>query len=143
MREQPARQQHCRARYGLISSFLLAALSVASHAGQPPEPNLTNHIQPIFNAYCVVCHLEGGALGNLVLEEGYAFEQLVSRQSTQAPLKLVEPYQLDASYLIYKLEGKQLEAGGSGKAMPFDGTTLSDEEITVIKTWITEGAQEE
>ena len=103
---------------------------------------MNTQIQLIFDAKCVVCHLEGGALGNLVLEEGLAFAQLVKRESTQASLNLVEPFQVDASYLIYKLEGTHLEVGGSGKEMPFDGMALSVEEISAIKAWIEEGAHE-
>ena len=127
---------------GFISSFLLIIHSASLQASQPYRLNLKTHIQPIFDANCVVCHLEGGALGNLVLEEGLAFTQLVNRESTQASLNLVEPYQVGASYLIYKLEGKHVDVGGSGKAMPFDGMELNAAEIAVIKAWIAGGAHE-
>ena len=143
MRNRATRQRFYQIVSGPISSFLLTTLSASLHAGQPFEPNLNTHIQPIFDASCVVCHLEGGALGNLILEEGLAFAQLVKRESTQAPLNLVEPFQVEASYLIYKLEGKHLEVGGSGKVMPFDGMALSVAEIAVIKAWIADGAHEE
>ena len=128
------------------TSVALAALLIYSTmlygSGQPSRPRLSAEVQPILDTHCVVCHMEGGASGELVLEDGDAFNQLVGRRSIQAPLNLVEPYKPNESYLIFKLENNQGLAGGSGTAMPPNNVMLGAADLAAIIAWIEAGALE-
>jgi hypothetical protein len=43
---------------------------------------------------------------------------------------------------VRKLEGTHIEAGGSGMRMPLEGGPLEPAEIKLIRSWISEGAQQ-
>lgn len=103
---------------------------------------LSEDVQPIFDSYCVVCHLYGGASADLVLEDGDSFSQLVNRKSTQSPLQLVAPFKPDSSYLVLKLRGQQAQVEGSGGPMPSNGTALNTDQLDTVIDWINSGALE-
>jgi len=113
----------------------------------PPPSGTANSfsasIAPILGQ-CTSCHRlqdEGQEpAGGLVLEAQVAYGNLVNVRSTQAPdMDLVEPGRPDQSYLVHKITGSQSTVGGSGTQMP--ATQLSDREITLIQSWIIEGAK--
>lgn len=99
-------------------------------------------IQEIWDANCVsACHEPGGTAESTLDLSGNAYDNIVSAASTQAPGKsLVEPGSADESYLIHKLRGTQVEAGGLGASMPSGGTSLPDATIVMIEDWINAGA---
>jgi hypothetical protein len=69
------------------------------------------------------------------------YSNLVNRASTQAPaLKLVNPGNPGASYLVNKLLGTHASVGGSGVRMPQYSAPLASSDIDRIETWITNGA---
>ena len=101
-------------------------------------------IQPVLDVHCVQCHLYESQQGGLMLEQGEAHAELVDAPSTQAPMPRVVPGDPDASYLMHKLRGTHLQAGGSGLRMPFGGeaggSTLGAAQIELIADWIRAGA---
>lgn len=93
-----------------------------------------NDIQPIFDANCVVCHMNGATQGGLTLESGSSYQALVRQASRQSGLQLISPAKPDESYLIHKLNGTHLKVGGRGLAMPMD-SKLTD----IVRAWVLEG----
>lgn len=85
------------------------------------------------------CHDGGGKL-NLTTAE-LAFSSFVDVDSGQAKLKIVAPGDIEGSYLVHKLSGTHIDVGGGGDQMPKGAAPLSDEQITLVKVWIGEGAQ--
>jgi len=109
-----------------------------------PPPTLSHavDIQPIWTANCTDegCHiLEEGRV--MSLEEGYAFDSLVDRASSQFPLyDLVEPGHPAGSYLTHKLGGTHTDVGGMGRQMPTGKDPLPDADQLLIQDWIDQGA---
>ena len=95
-------------------------------------------IQPIWNFSCLLCHIEGGYGGGLVLVNAY--EKLLGQPSQQAPgVELVVPGDLDASYLWHKLNDTHEQVGGWGAPMPFE-SSLPAHELDFVEAWIVGGA---
>ena len=70
-----------------------------------------------------------------------AFAAMVGKPSTGAPaVNYVEAGDSAKSYIINKLEGTQIEAGGMGAKMPLAGT-VTPVQIQTIKDWIDAGAK--
>jgi hypothetical protein len=70
-----------------------------------------------------------------------AHATLVGVKATETALNRVEPGKPDESYLVHKLEGTHVAAGGTGDRMPTGGAPLSIEQIATIRAWIEQGAQ--
>ena len=82
------------------------------------------------------CHDAGSGSAGLVLS-GEIAGRIIDVASTQRPqLKLVEPGNAADSYLLRKVENRDI----TNNQMPLDGTTLSAEEIEQIRLWIEAGA---
>lgn len=115
-----------------------ASFNVVNPVAQPETPvDYATEIQPIFTARCLDCHIGGGAPHGLELDEGKSYSKLVNVNSKEVPtLKLVKPGNPDNSYLVQKLEG----TAAVGVRMPQFRTPLTDEQIALIRRWITEGA---
>lgn len=100
-------------------------------------------IQPILNANCVYCHMSGAMQGGLTLEPGLSPRSLISVRSTQSALMLIAPGKPEDSYLIHKLEGTHIKAGGTGASMPFSAEAplkLETKDIALIRHWVAIGA---
>lgn len=99
-------------------------------------------IQPIWDASCVAaCHEPGGSVGMVLDLSGDAYAAIVGVASMQAPgLSLVEPGDPAASYLVAKLRGTQIAAGGVGGQMPVGVDPLPEETIAQVEAWIAAGA---
>lgn len=109
--------------------------SVAAQAGM--QPQLSSIQAEIFTPICSVCHGASVANAGMRLNEGNAFNFLVDVDSTEvASLKRVAPGDPDNSYIIQKLEGR----AAVGSRMPLGGPYLSQDQINVIRQWITNGA---
>jgi mono/diheme cytochrome c family protein len=100
---------------------------------------LSSDVQPIFNSTCVICHQGAGQAG-LTLEPGKTYINLVGVKSTESPLMRVQAGAPDQSYLMNKLQGTQVQAGGQGAQMPLNGTPLSSAQIELVRQWISQGA---
>lgn len=131
----------------LSAAMLIGGCSKGSQdetANQPvvaSGPNFTTEIQPIFDANCVACHQAAGASGGLNLESGSAFKAIVSVKSGESPLFYIAPGKPEDSYLIRKLEGTHVQAGGTGERMPLAGS-LEQQSVTLIREWVKAGAHE-
>lgn len=97
---------------------------------------------PVFQHYCVACHLTGEEPGNLALNPSDAYQYLVGRTSVESPLLRVKPGSSEDSYLMRKIEGTHLKVGGKGARMPLGGPALDEASIAVIRAWIVAGASE-
>ncbi|MEH6638182.1 MAG: c-type cytochrome [Porticoccaceae bacterium] len=139
--------KHAGFSLGLLLSVNLLSinlLSVNAVAGDIP-PSLTFDVQPVFDTYCVQCHMLEVAQAGLVLENGEAYANLVGVKSTQSDLLRVSPGNSVASYLANKLLGTHAEAGGSGSGMPLTEMghrPLKDQDLKVIIDWINQGGQD-
>ena len=125
-------------RFGQIV-LIAAALAIATLAAAQDSGVFGDRVVPILNQRCVMCHVEGGALGELSLYPD-PWTRLVGVASTQSPLKLVEPGSPEKSYLYAKLLGTHDKAGGSGQRMPLQQDPLGAEELETIRQWILKGA---
>ncbi len=100
-------------------------------------------IQPIWDDNCVTgCHEPSGLAEFLDLTAD-SYDDVVGTLSTQATSKqLIEAGNAADSYLIAKLRGTQMEAGGNGGSMPggVNPIPLPEATITMIEQWANEGA---
>ncbi len=128
-------------------SVLACALVMVCGCGTPvPEVpvekpvSYSKHIEPLVLAHCLGCHGADEPKARLVLEEGKGYGQLVGRRSVQVvTMMLVEPGELDASYLWLKLQHRASE----GKGMPRTPTgvkKLRAAELDLYRRWIEGGA---
>lgn len=113
----------------------------AAEFGEPdPDSGATfsGHVQPILNTRCATagCHGSVAPAAGLDLTEGVARDNLF-RDSTQNPeIPLVTPGNPTNSYLMTKLTAD----GFAGKQMPLGSEPLSQEELDVVRLWISYGA---
>jgi mono/diheme cytochrome c family protein len=137
---------------GLVALATLTAAAWLLLADRSPGPAATSenayrgatyaqHIQPIFNAACVSCHIHGRQIGGLDLAPERGYDDLVGAGSVQAPMLRVDPGRPEESYLLHKLRGTHVEVGGRGERMPMGGMPLSTSQIDLIETWIAQGAR--
>lgn len=136
-----------RAPAALSSACLvLLALWPFSAMADPARASLSEDVQPILDAYCVQCHMREVAQGGLVLEQGEARRNLVGIKSSQSARLRVSPGAPEASYLVDKLQGTQVQAGGSGSGMPLvEGAhrRLREQDIQTVIRWIADGAKDD
>jgi hypothetical protein len=98
-----------------------------------PLVSFSNQIQPIFNSQCTGCH---GGTGGLTITAGASYNNLVNvnAQSSCPSLKRVLPNDASNSVLYRKVSGttcgQQMTQGGA----------LSATDITLIRNWINQGA---
>jgi len=94
-------------------------------------------IQAIFSSRCIECHAGASAPHGLRLSPENSYARLVNVASEEVPsLKRVKPRDPDNSYLIHKVAGTQAVGG----RMPLNRTPLTEEQIALIRRWISEGA---
>jgi uncharacterized protein (TIGR03118 family) len=121
-----------------------AAVNVTVNNTAPPPATVTlAQLQTnIFTPRCSSCHTGNGASlpGSMNLTSASAtFASLVNFTSVQNPaLKRVLPNDPANSYIIHKLEGTNLN--GTSR-MPLGGPFLDQPTIDTVRTWISEGAQ--
>jgi len=123
--------------------FVLLAVTNTAYAdnGSAGKTSFEKDVLPILNAHCVMCHLPGGAQGELSLYPD-AWSELVGVPSKQSPLLQVEPGSPDRSYLYIKLIDSGESVGGSGLLMPIQQAPLDHDQIETIRLWIEQGAQQ-
>jgi mono/diheme cytochrome c family protein len=120
----------------VVGSMSLVVIGRAALAGSDKPVSFQHDIQPIFDEHCVVCHQTGAENGGLNLEDGKSLSFLKNVHSTESGLLRIAPGDGAHSYLLHKIKGTQVQAGGSGAQMPLGGPALSPEEIQVIEKWI-------
>lgn len=104
----------------------------------------------IFDQSCAVsgCHDSQSTSGELLLERGASYDNLINRTPTNADaaaagwhrLTLVDATHGDpaTSYILHKLTGDL--GPGLGKRMPFNRPKLDDALVDVVRRWIEAGA---
>jgi hypothetical protein len=102
----------------------------------------TADIQPIWDTNCLTaCHEADGVAFSTLDLSGDSYDNVVNAAALQAPgLNLIEPGSAAESYLVAKLRGTQVEAGGLGDTMPSGAGALSQATIATIEEWIDAGA---
>ena len=104
-----------------------------------PGSEFKQAIVPILDRHCVMCHMQGGAQGELSLYP-QPHAALVGVASTQSELLLVKPGDVQGSYLYHKLLGSHISVGGEGDSMPYQRALLETEDLKAIEQWINNGA---
>lgn len=105
------------------------------------EPTLGSIQRNVFTPVCTPCHTGAAAPQGLRLDAGVARSYLVDVPSTELPgLFRVRTGEPDASYLVWKVEGRSGIVGGR---MPLGSPPLSTEQVTAIREWIRSGASDE
>lgn len=97
-------------------------------------------IRPLLVQHCVSCHQGDAAPAGLNLLPKVSYAHLVNVQSTEASMPRVTPSSPDASYLLHKLNGTHVAAGGQGAVMPLGASPLDPAQLAAIRQWISAGA---
>ena len=124
-------------------SFVTGLFICSAVSANSGGVSLMFDVQPLFDSYCVSCHMLESPQGELVIEQGEAHSNLVKVPSTQAEMVRVDPGNPTSSYLLHKMRGTHLEAGGSGLPMPYGSEVsagMSADALDLIERWIAEGA---
>jgi len=107
-------------------------------------PTLEAIQNTIFSPRCATatCHDSSFRSGDLLLEEGAAYGELVGIEpeietARDAGLLRVDPGDPENSFLLIKLEGPP---PSQGSRMPLTGPLLTPEEVDLIRAWISAGA---
>jgi hypothetical protein len=97
-------------------------------------------VQPFIDKACN-CHQSTPVLmAPFSLKAGEAYQQLVNVPSMQLPSMVrVKPGSTAQSYLWHKIDGTQLQVGGSGMIMPYTFPLTADEKM-IFERWINAGA---
>jgi len=107
----------------------------------PLAPTLSSLQQNIFTPICTQCHTGAVAPLALALDSGISRQNLVGVASVQVPaMARVVPGDPEASYLVWKIEGRQ---GVVGEQMPRGLQPLSPTEISAVREWIQNGAADD
>jgi hypothetical protein len=108
----------------------------------PLAPTLSSIQSTIFNTACASTLCHGTSAGSLSLAPGDSYGQLVNIRSTRdadhsPQFFRVLPGKPDSSFLLIKVTHP---SGTQGDLMPTGLPALTAEQITAIRTWITNGA---
>ena len=139
-----------------VAAFIGASLSLAGCAGNG-EPVSTNQVAgstferiqtEVFNVSCSSdsCHSSVGQAGNMVLQEGHAWDSLVNKPPSNLVaatdgLERVLPGNPDASFLMAKIADNL--SAGEGQSMPWGVALLTPETVAIIRAWIVAGAPQD
>lgn len=111
-----------------ILTLLISLFSTMAFA----QVDYSDEIQPIFDANCTNCH---GSQSGVTLS---SYDAVMNSVGSQYGTEIVVPGEPDNSPLVDKIEPEP----EFGDRMPQGGPFLSDDEINLIRTWISEGANE-
>ncbi|ABV89004.1 c-type cytochrome domain-containing protein [Shewanella pealeana] len=124
--------------------LLTAIIFLVFFLGLKPNISFKHQVQPIFQASCIECHSgsgEGSARSGLVLDSYASLMRgtkngpvIVAGSPASSTLYLAIDHQLDTSIQMPPHHDDHLSQGES--------KPLTQEEISLIKEWIEEGAQD-
>ncbi len=106
-----------------------------------PTLSYANDIAPLWAQYSC---LNGGCHGGPLPSSNFSLDNYQNifkpgEQATRRPMCSVRPGDPDASYIVWKLEGRsEIE----GKRMPRDLPSMAQSDIAKLKLWIFEGARD-
>ncbi len=101
-------------------------------------------VQPILTERCAFsgCHAAPEAIPGANFEAGKAYGNLVNVPSFESStLDRVEPFNPAKSYLYLKITGCDPNLGCFGDPMPLGAAGLNDADLSTIRQWIEQGAQ--
>lgn len=98
---------------------------------QAAQVSFTNHVKPILEAKCAVCHNSSAQPGRL------SMASQAEAQKTGTLGVFIIPGKPDQSRFISQINS----AHASIKAMPPVGETLTADEIRLLRRWISQGAE--
>lgn len=103
-------------------------------------------IKPIFDSKCISCHHPDSAIDVDLTNPFDPEHGIIERENTWVPAGseqtlIVDPGNLDNSFLIKKVEGDSLEDHKDGGPMPMEVARVTADELERIKQWIQDGAQ--
>lgn len=117
------------------------AVACAPPLEVPAEPGYAADVEPVVLERCESCHRTGDVRGELLLERGLGYDQLVGRRSVQVPsLPLVVPGDPDASYLWHKLRHTAVVGDGMPRGV-LGSRRLPAAELELVRRWIETGAR--
>ena len=126
-------------RQSRLALFTWLCAGCTATAADDPAPTFAELHSKVLAPGCVFssCHQGAAAAGGLSLELAVAYSNLVDVQAVGAPDRVrVVPGDLDASYLLDKLENPSPDAGD-----PMPPTApLSDTRLDMVRAWIEAGA---
>lgn len=111
-----------------ILTMIISLISATAFA----QVDYSDDIQPIFSSNCTSCH--GGQSGVTLT----SYENVMNSVGNQYGKNIVIAGEPDESPLVDKIEPNP----DFGDRMPQGGSALSNDEINLIRTWISEGANE-
>jgi hypothetical protein len=102
-------------------------------------PSFASTVQEIFSRKgCTSSSCHGSAqMAGLDLRSGASYASLVGVRATSESIVRVIPGNADGSYLVIKVEGRQ----SVGARMPQTGSPLDAIDLTNLRNWIDQGAQ--
>jgi uncharacterized protein (TIGR03118 family) len=113
-------------------------VNVNNQAPPPATVTFTQLKAAIFNPICSQCHIGNAAPEGLKLDDANAYANLVNVASVEVPsLMRVKPGDPANSYIVQKIEG----TAAVGGRMPLGQPALDAATIQMVRTWISEGAQ--
>lgn len=131
-------------RLFVLSSFILTSLILFSCSSQITDScdqeetdfsGTFSEVQTeVFNKSCIGCHAGSVPSGDLNLESGKAYQNIVNILNSSNSDTLVVAGGAAGSYLLKRMNGT------SGSIMPPSGQ-LSQDLLDLVETWINEGAQ--
>lgn len=128
----------------VLGFWLATACSGGSTASSSPtiEPKLTVIEQKVFQVSCTFssCHGTDTPQQGLSLA-GSTYDVLVNQPSVEVPARMrVAPSDPNGSYLLEKISS---DHPTSGARMPYASSPLPESEITGVRQWIEQGAQDD
>lgn len=116
----------------------------AAEFGEPdPDSGATfsGHVQPILTTRCATpgCHGSMVPAAGLDLTEGVARDNLFAMSTQNPDIPFVTPGNPTNSYLMTKLTGD----GFAGQRMPLGAAPLSQEDLDIVRLWISYGAPDD
>lgn len=116
----------------------------AAEFGEPdPDSGATfsGHVQPILSTRCATpgCHGSMAPAAALDLTEDVARDNLFGMSTQNPDLPLVTPGNPTNSYLMTKLTGD----GFAGQRMPLGAAPLAQNELDIVRLWISYGAPDD
>jgi hypothetical protein len=152
MRTRPPSPSFSTAANACCLLVMLAAAACATQGVADPAeaPTMDTVFAQVLEPRCTFssCHSAPTVAARLDLSRERACNALVGATSCLFPQRmLVVPSDPDDSFLMHKLTGTGLSEPPSGSCssetnapMPFGGSAIPDEEIALIRSWITAGA---
>jgi hypothetical protein len=128
------------------------AISGPTTPGTPQQPvvfpssgvSFSNHVQLVFNTYCIACHATARTAAFLPLTLGASYTNLVNVPAVNPFIPGIRVIPSDSSNSVLYMRVSGVGLADPNQRMPLGGPfldTLNPSAINAIKGWIDEGAQ--